>query len=215
VNQAIIIANGNIIKPVDLSPHLTPSTLIIAADGGIHNCKGLGIYPHVIIGDLDSVDSDEITTYRESGVDIIQYPTRKDETDLELALHYILKREINGVIILGGLGARWDMTIASILLLANPIFNQLNIHLLDGEQEILLLKAGICSTIQGHPGDTVSLLPLTGDVSGVLTQGLEYPLHDETLQLGNARGVSNVLLSEQAKIFYKQGNLLCIMYRKK
>ena len=45
----------------------------------------------------------------------------------------------------------------------------------------------------GAPGSTVSLLPFGGDADGVTTDGLVYPLADESLALGSARGVSNVI----------------------
>jgi thiamine pyrophosphokinase len=211
MKQAIIIANGSMQVPPELSSYVQASTLIIAADGGIHNCKSLGIQPNVIIGDLDSVGSGEVAPYQESGVDVIAYPPRKDETDLELALRYALKSEVTDVIILGGLGARWDMTIANIHLIAHPMFAGLHIRLLDGTQELRLLRAGNRSVIHGRSGDTLSLIPLAGDVSGIITSGLEYQLNDETLHFGSSRGVSNVLIQDQADILFRQGVLLCIV----
>jgi thiamine pyrophosphokinase len=82
---------------------------------------------------------------------------------------------------------------------------------LDGNQELFLLRAGNHSLVYGHPGDTLSLIPFTGDVSGIITKGLEYPLNDETLQFGTSRGVSNVLLQGQAQIYIQQGLLLCVL----
>jgi thiamine pyrophosphokinase len=213
MKQALIIANGVMEKPPELSSYVSASTLIIAADGGIHNCISLGIQPNVIIGDLDSMELEEIPIYREAGVEVIQYPTHKDETDLELALQYAKKHEVSELIIIGGLGARWDMTIANILLISQPMFTGINIRLMDGTQELFLLQPGVQSVVHGHPGDTISLIPLTGEVSGVITDGLEYPLNDETLQFGTSRGVSNVLLTKQAQIYFQQGFLLCILNR--
>ncbi len=120
MSRAFIFANGRMGKLTEIASIIQESDLIIAADGGIHNCKTIGIIPNVIIGDLDSMSSDEVTTYQEAGAEVIQFPTHKDETDLELALQYALKHELSEVIIIGALGARWDMTIANILLIANP-----------------------------------------------------------------------------------------------
>jgi thiamine pyrophosphokinase len=53
-----------------------------------------------------------------------------------------------------------------------------------------------------------------GDVQGVTTQGLEYPLQDETLYLGATRGLSNVFLGETALVKLKEGILLCVVIRK-
>jgi thiamine pyrophosphokinase len=90
---------------------IDPSDFIIAADGGSHHCKSLGITPNVIIGDFDSLDLKDVNTYRQAGVEIIQHPTHKDETDLELALLLATKHDITHVFIIGALGDRWDMPI--------------------------------------------------------------------------------------------------------
>jgi len=213
MKQAIIVANGLMEASTDISSYKTGSALIIAADGGLHNCIILGIQPNVIIGDLDSTSQDELTAFREAGVDVIQYPTRKNKTDLELALYYAKDHEVTDVIILGGLGARWDMTMANILMITHPMLKVMNMRLLDGTQELFLLRAGERTAVHGNPGDILSLIPLVGDVSGVITDGLEYPLNDETLQLGTSRGVSNVLVKDQAYLFIKQGLILCILNR--
>jgi thiamine pyrophosphokinase len=213
MKQAIIFANGSMENPQQIQSEIQSSSLIIAVDGGTKNCKKYGLHPNVIIGDLDSMDSTEIKAYQDSNVQLLQYPTHKNETDLELALHYVVKNEIDEVVILGALGVRWDMTISNILLIANPAFDTLHIRILDGNQELFLLRAGTSSGIHGNTGDIVSLIPLAGDVIGITTNGLEYPLIDEDLVFGAARGVSNVLLHDNAQIFFKEGQLLCTVIR--
>ena len=157
------------------------------------------------------MSSDEVTTYQEAGVDVIQFPTHKDETDLELALQYALKHELSEVIIIGALGARWDMTIANILLIANPVYANLKMRLLDGTQELVLLRAGERMELHRSSGDTISLIPLAGDAQGIITDGLEYSLNNETLKFGSTRGVSNVFIQETAQVFLNEGLLLCVI----
>ena len=77
----------------------------------------------------------------------------------------------------GRLGARWDQTLANLLLPASEVFSGVHIRLLDGLQEVFLLRAGESAEVTGSPGDTVSLIPLGGDAQGVTTDGLEYPSH--------------------------------------
>ncbi len=64
--------------------------------------------------------------------------------------------------------------------------------------------------IAGAPGDHVSLLPLAGPVAGVTTDGLLYPLHDEPLLPGPARGLSNALTGAAAHVRIARGVLLVI-----
>lgn len=211
MKQAIIIANGRLEEPPDLSNLILPSSLIIAVDGGVHNAITLGIQPNILIGDFDSIGQEELIKFQAKGVHVLQYPPRKDETDLELALLYAASHKVMQALILGALGARWDMSVANILLAANPRFMDIDIRFLDGTQELFLLKTREKSKITGRPGDTLSLIPLAGDVYGISTHGLEYPLKDESLQFGTGRGVSNVFSQEQVEITYKRGLLLCIV----
>lgn len=201
--RAVIFANGQLTRPILLQP----DDLVIAADGGTHHCLGLGIRPQIVIGDLDSVREDELRALSASGTEIITYPARKDFTDLELALQEAQKRGADQVLLLAALGKRWDQSLANILLPA--ALPGLNITILDDQQEIHFIRTGESLMITGQPGDTVSLLPLGGDGIGITTHGLEYPLYQEMLPIGSTRGVSNVMLQDQASVKLGLGLLLC------
>ena len=56
----------------------------------------------------------------------------------------------------------------------------------------------------------MSLLPQGGDVEGVTTDGLAFPLSDEPLALGSTRGVSNVIGRRGATVAVRRGLLLVI-----
>ena len=211
MKRAIIFANGKMDNPPAIVGTIQPGDLVIAADGGSYHCKSLGLTPGVIIGDFDSLLPEEITSYKRAGVEIIQYPSHKNETDLELALLHAVKAGANEVYILGALGARWDMTIANIMLIAHPMFNGLKIRLLEGNQEFILLRGKEQVDLKGRPGDAISLIPLAGDTHGITTWGLEYPLKDETLYFGSPRGVSNRFMQDYAQIEVREGVLLCIL----
>jgi len=62
----------------------------------------------------------------------------------------------------------------------------------------------------GQLGDVVSLIPLGGDVEGIVTEGLLYPLRDEPLLSGPARGVSNVMTEPVARVTLRSGALLIV-----
>jgi thiamine pyrophosphokinase len=201
--RAVIFANGQLTRPIPLQP----TDLVIAADGGTHHCLGLGIRPQVVIGDLDSVREDELEALSASGTEIITYPERKDFTDLELALLEAQKRGADQVLILAALGRRWDQSLANILLPAT--LPGLDISLMDDQQEIHFIRSGKTLEITGQPGDTVSLIPLNGNAGGITTHGLEYPLYQDMLQFGSTRGISNVMLGNQASVKLSAGLLLC------
>jgi thiamine pyrophosphokinase len=213
MRRAILFANGEMNVTPTILNHIQSSDMIIAADGGSQHCKALGIQPDVIIGDLDSLDPGEIFAYESARVELIRYPAHKDETDLELALIYVISHEFDDLTLIGALGARWDMTLANMLLIAHPMFRDLNIRILDGSQELFLIGEDQPRVIEASPGDLISLIPIHGDAHGIVTRGLEYPLNYEALLFGSPRGVSNVFIEDHAEISVKKGVLLCVVDR--
>lgn len=208
--RAVIFANGVLNNLQDVHDIILPDDLIIAADGGMTYCRALGIKPSIVIGDLDSLDPDYLKSLQTSGTEIISYPINKDQTDLELALHKALDLGYDEILVLGALGARWDMTIANLLLPAASEFSKVTIRLIDGHQEILLLRGKGELIFNGKKGDMLSIVPLGQDAYGVTLRGLKYPLEDDVLRFGATRGISNVLIDDTATVYLKKGLLLCI-----
>lgn len=202
--HAWIIANGQINNQIQPAA----GDLVIAADGGARHCLATGLSPAYVIGDLDSLGEPDLERLRSLGAQILQYPPAKDFTDLELALKLAIDLGADEIIIAAALGSRWDQSLANLLL--PTYFPGATIRLIDGAHEIRLLHGGETLFLQGNPGDTVSLLALSPFARGITTDGLEYPLHAEALQLGSTRGISNVLRTGQASVFLKEGLLLCI-----
>ncbi len=185
---------------------------ILAADGGALNALKFGLAPQTIIGDLDSLSGEQVEEFSAAGTEILRFPTEKDETDLELALQWSVDKGASAIVILGALGGRFDQTLANVYLLALPSLQDIQIELVDGEQNIRLLRPGTHS-IAGRTGDTISLIPLGGEARGITSRGLKYPLRDESLEFGPARGISNVMLCDSASLELRTGLLLIIHTR--
>lgn len=209
--RAIVFANGDLNNPAAIQDILQPGDLLIAADGGARHLRGLQLVPHVLIGDFDSLSAADLEDLRTKGAQLHQYPERKDFTDLELALQYAVEQGIQEVLLVGALGARWDQTLANLLLPASEKLREIRIRLVDGPQEMILVLPEKTLVIPGRPGDTVSLIPLSDDVAGVRTVGLEYPLDDESLPFGSTRGVSNVIVAQRASVTLAHGLLVCVV----
>jgi thiamine pyrophosphokinase len=207
----MIFANGEMKDHLPIEAKNQPVDIIIAADGGSTNCLKLGLRPDVLIGDLDSLTHDQVLSLESTGTKILRFPARKDYTDLELAVQYAIQAGSQDILILGALGQRWDQTLANLLLPAATSYISARIRIIDGQQEITLVQSGQTLVVHGHPGDTFSLIPLSGDASGITTQGLEYPLQDETLLFGATRGISNELTGDTAQVYLAQGMLLAVL----
>ncbi len=208
--RVIILANGELPHPERLLKTLGAEDVLLAADGGARHCLRLGLAPQRVIGDFDSLNAAEIQHLQALGAQLERHPRRKDETDLELTLLRAREYHPEVVLVFAALGGRWDMTLANLLLAAHPELSNIDIRFVDGQQEIRLLRADQRMTINGDPGDTVSLIPVGGDARGITTEGLEYPLTGGTLTFGAARGVSNQLTAPQAHVQLEEGLLLVI-----
>ena len=211
MTNALVFANGDVLDGpmVRRTLDAVDEPLIVAADGGARVAQHYGLHVDVVIGDMDSLSADELDTLAASGAEIVRYPPEKDATDLELALTYLSERGYCWLRIIGGLGDRLDQTIANVHLLMLPQLAECDVRLVAGRQEARLLHPGEY-TLEGAPGDTVSLIPLSGAVHGITTHDLQYPLKNETLTFGPARGISNVMDSAPVRISFSEGLLLYI-----
>jgi thiamine pyrophosphokinase len=164
--------------------------------------------PDVVIGDLDSLPDGARSWLDGTSAQVISFPPAKDETDLELALMHVANSFDGEIWILGALGGRLDQTLANILLLAHPALKERHVRLVNRHERAWLVSAE--TEIRGTAGDTVSLIPLGDDVNVGATTGLRWPLQNEQLLLGPARGVSNVMTADLATVTVRSGRLLCI-----
>lgn len=182
---------------------------VIAADGGARQAAYYGLPIHTVIGDLDSLDEQEIAQLTAQGVEIQRFPAEKNETDLELALLLAAKKQANRIRVFSALGGRLDQTLSNIYLLALTALRDTDIRLIGGKEQAWIIYPGE-TLIQGAKDDTVSLIPIAGEAQGIRTENLYYPLRNETLSFGPARGVSNVMQTETARVHFDKGVLLVV-----
>ena len=211
VKRAFLFVNGNLRKKETVLSLMEPDDLLVAVDGGLRHLQEINYQPHLVVGDFDSIDPQEVEVLNASGVEIIRFPEKKDETDLELALEIVLSRGFQFIRIVGALGGRLDQTFGNIFLMEQPGFEGCNIRLEDGVEQAFLIRSD--AELKGNPGDRISLIPLSEEVGGVSTKGLEYPLKDAMLYRHKTRGISNVLMAYTVQIQVQEGLLLCIHTR--
>ena len=207
VKRIIIFANGDLPDLEKARALLHDNDFIIAADGGTRHALALGLTPNIIIGDMDSFNVERSTL----NAKIIQFPADKNETDLELAIQHALTLNPEQIVILAALGGRLDQTLGNIALLSNVERLTFNVTLDDGVEEVFFCRDK-CE-INGKCGDTVSLIPWQGEVTGILTTNLKWTLQNETLYLQKTRGISNEMTNDTATIQINSG-LLLIVHRR-
>lgn len=206
--SVLIFANGDLDFSDWVHAYLRNATTVIAANGGAQHALAFSTAPDILIGDLDSLAPDTRQRLRDHGTILRPHSRDKDETDLELALLYAVANFEEDIIVLGALGGRLDQMFANILLLMHPNLRGTRIEYRTEYQRIWLVDGE--SAIEGAAGDTVSLIPLGGDVHVAHTEGLRWTLHDEVLAFGPARGISNEMVADLAHVRVDAGHLLCI-----
>ncbi len=209
---ALLICNGSIADYAYIKEQVKEAGFVICCDGGLKHAEELGLTPDVAIGDFDSAPKVLIDKYKSAGVPFLTFQTKKDLTDSELGVNYALERSyekgISEVVIIGGTGTRLDHTLANVHLLLVLLKNNMPARLLDEHNSVRLTDSRLI--ISGEKDKVVSFIPLTEEVSGVYTKGLEYALFGDTLTIGQTRSICNVMTGSEAEVKIESGLLLVI-----
>ena len=162
--------------------------LIIAVDGGANHLYRLGIMPNYILGDLDSIDDDIRSYYEASDVVFKKFPTKKDETDAELAVWMVEEEGLLGI----------------------DIYDRGMYPRIISEREEIYILRNEEMNLKGSIGDIVSIIPVKGDARGITLANMEYSVEELDLKYSVTRGISNVMLAEDAYINVRDGCILVI-----
>jgi thiamine pyrophosphokinase len=196
--KVFLLLNG---EPPETLPDLSEYTLICATDGGYHFLEENNIRPGFVCGDLDS--SQKIP----EEVEVI-YTPNQDFTDFDKALQILFDKDFTSIDVFGASGKEQDHFLGN-LHTALQWQKKLNITFLDdygryffGDKEM-----GLSNCLN----KTVSLLPFP-TATKITTQGLLYPLQNETLTFGAKIGTRNKATKKEVNISFETGELLIFMH---
>ena len=185
---------------------LAQDDYIIAADGGVAHTSALGLTPHVILGDFDSLG------YTPEGANV--FPVEKDDTDAILAARKGLELGYREFIFYGSLdGKRLDHTIANFQSLQFLADRGATGYLVGNDYIVTVIRQETLEFSAESDG-ILSLFCLGPDAEGVTLENLHYPLRDGRLTSGFPLGVSNHFTGKPARITVKKGSLLVLWDRK-
>jgi thiamine pyrophosphokinase len=205
---AVVVADGDP-APEDAEV-VRHADLLVAADGGARWTERLGVTPHLVVGDLDSLDEAALSRLSLAGARVERHPIDKDASDTELAVEAALKSGADRVVVLGAFGGnRLDHELANVLLLADPAIGA-GVRLQRGSTSVRAISGPGTLQLETGVGATVTLLPVGVGAEGVTTRGLRYALDGEPLMVGRSRGLSNVITDEPASVSLLSGTLLVI-----
>ncbi len=179
---------------------------LIAADGGFRHLQNLGLTPHAILGDFDSLGF----TPQNATV----FPVEKDDTDAMLAVRKALSLGYKEVILYGALdGPRLDHTIANLQTL-QFLSDSGAVGYLVGNDYIATVVQNSALSFPETAEGVLSVFCMGKDACGVTLTGLKYPLQNGCLGAGFPLGVSNHFIGKPATVQVTDGSLL-LLYDKK
>jgi len=208
---AVILTGGDCDTERLLSRNLIPEgALVIAADSGYLKAAPLGLCPHVLVGDFDSIPASAMPEEGENAPEIITAPCEKDETDTMLACEIAIERGCTEILIAGGFGGRCDHELSNIFWLENLKDRGVDAAMTDGYGCIRILRDETAE-IPKHDGyfSVFALETCTATLSGC-----KYPLNRAVLRRNLPYAVSNEITAEKARIGIEGTALLCDVYER-
>jgi thiamine pyrophosphokinase len=192
--NVFLLLNGE--KPTKL-PDTSKYELICATDGAYQYLKENQIEPHFISGDFDSL------TEPPEGIETIHTPDQ-NYTDFDKILQILWDRKYVNIHVYGASGKEQDHFLGN-LHTALQWQKKLNITFFDdyGRYFFGNKETQLTNCLE----KTVSLLPFP-TATNITTQGLLYPLQNETLTFGAKIGTRNKATKKEVNISFETGELL-------
>ncbi len=210
--RAWIICNGDI-KDYDFyKAYKEQPDIVICADGGAKHLEGLELMPDILLGDMDSIGESllkKYENYTDKKIEINRYPSNKDKTDTQIAIEKAIMSGCDEIIIIGGLGSRFDHSYTNVTMLSSIMDSGIRGKIINENNEIYVMD-GLMNFI-APKGQIISLIPISDIVTGITTLGLEYTLRKASIKYGSSYGVSNVFAIEEVKITIESGVLMVVL----
>ena len=177
-------------------------SFIICADGGLAHAKARGVTPDLIVGDFDSLGQIP------QGENVRVHPVAKDETDSFLAVRYALERGCSEFLIYGGLGGRFDHTLANVQLLHFLCEKGCRGTLVGADgTHVTAIKDGNLSFDAALSG-SIGVFSLTDESRGVTIKNFKFEAENVTLTDRTSFGASNEFCGKAGFVCVEDGVLL-------
>ena len=200
--KILVVANGEPPSFELLQNLFKDHQQLVAVDGGLSTCLKYGFEPDLLMGDFDSISKEIRSEF--THVPQIHIPDQ-NKSDLEKTLSYLFDSHPEVITVCGALGKRLDHTLVNIHLLTR--YPEELKFASDTETCFALKKSSLLSC---QIGQTLSLIPVSTHVSGVITHGLKWELHGDELSK-DFLSLSNVCLERTVSITFEAGDLLVCM----
>jgi thiamine pyrophosphokinase len=187
---------------------------IVCADGAAQALLKSDHPPNLIVGDLDSLKADAFKWADALDVPIERHAAAKDQIDGELAFEKALAMGAKSILILGGHGGRTAMFLANLKILRRVHDLGLDASMVGRGESVRYVGAGSELPLAGRTGATLNLLAIDGDAVVDLS-GTQWDGREIRLDARSARGLSNKIVADGARIHVRSGTVLAIVERKR
>jgi thiamine pyrophosphokinase len=179
---------------------------IAAADGSAKKLRECSILPNYIVGDLDSL-FDEIELWREQKGIIIHEVSDQNSTDYEKTLEFVAGQGCKNIMVCGIHGGELDHTLNNwSITIRYGKAHKLAVYD-NGKIAVPIYESVQFATTQD---DMISLIPQPH--THLTTEGLEWNLTNEVLELGKREGARNRATGTKVKLQVHSGS--CLLFLK-
>lgn len=207
-----ILAGGPENLLPDLQEYEAENATWVGVDRGVFHLLNRGISPQIAFGDFDSVSPEELALIETQVAEMKRYKPVKDETDMELALHWAIAEKPSAIRLFGATGGRIDHFLANIQLLYPPLKEKksVDIYLIDRFNEVFLKGPGTYKLQKRKNEKYISFVPLTLNVENLTLEGFKFPLKNRHISLGSTLCISNELINDYGTFSFFEGILIVI-----
>lgn len=206
MKKALLFLNGEAPDLYFFSKnYLQNFSKIICTDGAYNYLHGSIINPEIVIGDFDSINLD--TFEIPNNIKLIKIYDQ-NTTDFDKALQYLVNNNFSSVEVWGSSGSFLSFEADHFLgnlSSALRFKEKINIVFYSQKQGFYFLEKKHRSTVK--PNSIVSLYPFPY-AKGVYTEGLQYPLIGDELNINNRIGIRNKAISANIKVSFSEGAIL-------
>ncbi len=207
--HALIVTGGD----VDFTYRPEKGGLVVAVDGGLEAVRAMGLKPHVIIGDFDTIAPEILREYEgEERIEMIRLSPMKDDTDTQAAVNLVLDRGYRKIDVLGATGSRFDHSFANMFLLKMARKRGAEMTYYTPLSKIYLISGTKEYRKEDFFGKYISFLQFDGSAKDVTLRGFAYEVEhfDFDTAKGYRLGVSNEPKEETAIVRIGKGFLLVV-----
>ncbi len=174
---------------------------VIAVDGGYAHLEAIDRKPDMALGDFDSLG------YVPKNLRVAKFSSKKDKSDMELALDRAKSRRCDEVYVYGALGGRLDHTLANLQLFARFCEQGMYVNVVGTSELVMFVTGPDLVELPARDGGIVSVFSMSDASLGVFERGLAYELDDAKLTNRTSLGLSNEFIGEPAVVGVESGTL--------